>query len=214
MSDASVIQICNWALDRIGASDNITSLDEESAAAEKCNLWYEHCRDATLRDFPWNFSRRSQALAEVSGDAPPGWAYQYRYPAECLTARQVTDAYGARRRWFDLTPGSAFAQWAPPKIPFEISSDEAGRLILTDLTEAYLIFTARIEDLNFWDETAKSALAWKLATELVTPLSLDKQRKAMALQEYYTDLSRATAHNFNESMADKDPESGSIQVRS
>jgi hypothetical protein len=201
------------ALDRIGASDTIANMDEESLAGIKCRQWFAHCRDSTLRDFPWNFSRRSVALALVDGDAPPGWAYQYQYPADCLMARQVCTAGGIRLPWAMLAPGVTIPQWIPPRIPFEIASDESGRLILTDLEEAYLVFTARITDLNLWDETAKSALAWKLGTELVVPMSLDAKRKDMARSEYYIDLSRAISHNFNESGHDAPPESPSITVR-
>jgi hypothetical protein len=207
------VDICNMALDRIGSTDNIGDLDEESTAAEKCKFWYPICRDQTLRDFPWNFARRSGALAQVTGDAPPGWAFQYRYPSDCLTARQVTDAGGTRLPWCALAPGQSFLQWIPPRIPFDISSDDSGRLILTDMEEAYLVHTVRLTNLDIWDETAKSALAWKLANELVVPLSLDAKRKQVAREEYYLDLSRASAHNFNESGQDPVQESSSIQIR-
>jgi hypothetical protein len=208
--------ICNRALDRIGSTDNIASLDEDSTAGEKCKFWFPICRDKVLRDFPWNFSRRSVAMQLVAGDAPPGWAFQYQYPADCLKARQVSDEGGTRLPWANLVPGQSILQWVPPRIPFEIASNAAGdgRLIVTDLEDAYLVYTRRVDNIDAWDETAKSALAWDLANELVVPLSLDPKRRQVAQFEYEKELALAKMHNFNESEQDPQPESPSIAIRS
>lgn len=56
---ASVVQICNMALTRIGQNQFIDSIDEQSKAAELCALHYEQCRDQVLQDFPGPLLRRA-----------------------------------------------------------------------------------------------------------------------------------------------------------
>ena len=53
---ASVVEICNIALTRIGQNEPIVSLTEQSKAAELCSLHYATCRDEVLRDFDWPFA--------------------------------------------------------------------------------------------------------------------------------------------------------------
>ena len=50
---ASVVQICNSALNQLGAS-SITALTENSKNARICNERYETVRDAVYRSHPWN----------------------------------------------------------------------------------------------------------------------------------------------------------------
>ena len=59
---ASVVDICNSALNLIGAS-NILSLTEDSKAARICNQRYNFVRDATFRSHPWNCLIRRATLS-------------------------------------------------------------------------------------------------------------------------------------------------------
>ena len=85
---ASVVQICNIALTRIGQSKLIDSLAERSVAAEMCTLHYEACRDEVLRDFDWPFAEARVALAGI-GQPPSNWTFRYRLPDNCLKARSI-----------------------------------------------------------------------------------------------------------------------------
>jgi len=211
----SDVDICNMALGRIGHSETILSLSERSKAAQACARFYAASRDFVLRDFPWNFATRAVQLAEVTGGTYPGWQHVYRYPTDCLQARQVTTAAGTRLRWYETDPtrSDRILRWLPPRIPFEVSSDASGRLILTDLEEAYLVYTARITDPNLFDSMFVSALAWHLAVELVMPLAVDERRAQRAERNYAIVLSQAAAVNANETARDPAPESGSITAR-
>lgn len=211
----SVVDICNMALARIGHSETIASLDERSKAAQSCTLFYDAARDFVLRDGVWNFATRAVQLAEVADATFPGWRYVYRYPTDCLQARQITTSAGTRLTWYETDPtrSDRLLRWLPPRIPFEVSSDDAGRLILTDLEEAYLVYTARITDPNLFDSMFVSALSWYLAVELVMPLSVDERRAARAERNYALVLSQAEAANLNEAQPDPPAESPSITAR-
>ena len=50
---ASVIEICNSALNQLGANA-ITALTENSKNGRLCNARYNTVRDAVFRSHPWN----------------------------------------------------------------------------------------------------------------------------------------------------------------
>ena len=62
---ASITDICNSALNQIGAS-NILNLTEDSKAARICNQRYEYIRDSVFRAHPWKALTRRATLAPDS----------------------------------------------------------------------------------------------------------------------------------------------------
>ena len=77
---ASVVDICNGALNQLGAS-TILSLTEDSKNARLCNARYTQVRDAVFRSHPWNCLQKRVQLAADS-DAPAwGFTKQYTLPA-------------------------------------------------------------------------------------------------------------------------------------
>lgn len=213
MAVLSDTEIANLALYRAGSKKRITSLDDQSSDAKLVNSIYHFKLDLLLRQYPWNFSERAVALAELTTDPMIGWGYVYRYPADCAFARAVCDALGARQRWYDLVPGQTAVQWLQPKVPFKVSSDDTGRIILTDLSDAYLIYSAKIADTTLFDELFTSAFAWDLAADLVVPMQGDARNKAIVAQTAMLAISQAFSMSANEGVRDAPPESPSILVR-
>ena len=79
---SSAVEICNLALSHLGSS-GIDALDERSEAAAACTTFYAICRDMVLRDAPWPFATKMQALALVEEDPNTEWGFSYRYPSDC-----------------------------------------------------------------------------------------------------------------------------------
>lgn len=196
---ASVVQICNMALTRIGQNQLIDSLGEASIAAELCSLHYAECRDQVLRDFPWPFATSRVVLADI-GSPPTNWAYRYRYPTDCIQARHITMP-GVRN------PSSA------QRIQFELSNAAGGRAILCDLAQAELVYTARVEDTTYFDPMFTDALVWKLGAELAMGLQARPENYQAAMQNYQMVVSQARADAFNESEQGPEPESDFVTVR-
>ncbi len=80
---ASVIEICNYALQELGAN-SITSLNEGTTEANECSLRYESCRQSLLSMHPWNFAVKRAQLAREVATPEFGYAYQYALPADFL----------------------------------------------------------------------------------------------------------------------------------
>jgi hypothetical protein len=136
---ASEVDICNSALNMIGAS-NIISLTEDSRAARVCNQRYSFVRDAVFRAHPWNCLIRRAELAADS-DAPAfEFSYQHTLPVNCLRVLRPQD----------------------PDTVYKVE----GRKILSNTTPFKFIYISRVTDANEYDQLLTEALAARLAADI------------------------------------------------
>lgn len=190
---ASVIEICNIALSRLGNSRTINSLQEQSKEAGLCSLHYDSAREEVLSDFNWNFATKRVVLADT-GKAPGDWQYAYRYPTDCLRITEI------------MVPGMRNAP-ERMKIQYEVGSDAegTGKLIYTDQADAELKYVAKVTDPNMFDALFRSALSWKLAGEIGMPLSTAPTLVQNALTMYAQIIRSAGSHSMNESQEPEEP---------
>ena len=80
---ASVVDICNSALNALGAS-TIISLTENSKNARLCNQRYEPVRDAVFRSHPWNCLQKRVELAKDTTAPVFEFSNAYTLPADSL----------------------------------------------------------------------------------------------------------------------------------
>jgi hypothetical protein len=143
---ASVVDICNSALNQIGAS-NIISLTEDSKAARICNQRYEFIRDGVFRSHPWNSLITRQVLS--SDATAPSFTYsnQFTLPTDpfCLRVLKLSD----------------------PEIKFEIE----GRKILCDESTLNVVFVGKITDPNQYDTLLTETIVAAMAADVAYPLS-------------------------------------------
>ena len=217
---ASPVQVCNRALSRIGIDQLIEDLNDPNNRAQACLQHYDDCRIELLQDFPWGFAQKVVQLAEVADVTVPGWRYVYRYPIDCLRAQQVTDEAGGRGAtgnifrdiWAYDLPGEMLM-----RIPFSVMADPVtagARVIVTDLELAYLWYTADVTDINQFPPLARSALSWKIASEIALNLRADTRLQQNAIQQYAWVVSQAQVGTQQEGTADKTPTPDTIRVRS
>ena len=145
---ASEVDICNSALNAVGAS-NIIALTEDSRSGRLCNQRYTFVRDSVFRSHPWNCLIKRIELAQ-DADAPAWeYAYSYQLPADpyCLRVLEVEGE--------DLA------------IQYAIE----GRKILTDEGTVKIRYIARVTDPNEYDATLVETLSAALAAELAYPIA-------------------------------------------
>ena len=169
----SVVGICNMALGNIGTTQTIENIDENNERARVCKLYYETVRDQVTRRSQPNFAQAFVTLAEVAGDPPPGWLYQYRYPTDALFARRVTDVTGARQLAISLDPN--IIAYNVPMVAYSILADQgtSGRILVTDQPEAVLWYTKRVTDPNDYDPEFVTGFAWALAAAIAIPMKVN-----------------------------------------
>lgn len=86
--------LANMALGHIGIRNELLSnmLTDTGNIAECVRELYPLVRENVLRDYPWPFSTKTVILSREVGSEPPpnGWAYAYRYPANCAAIRRLS----------------------------------------------------------------------------------------------------------------------------
>ena len=128
----SAVDICNSALNMIGAS-NIISLDEDSKAGRICKQRYTNVRDAVFRSHVWNcLVNRVQLTADVSA---PTFEFQYQYTLP-------TDPYCLRVIKLEFLD-----------TVYRIE----GRKLLTNESQLKLIYVGRDENVSNYDQLLSEA---------------------------------------------------------
>ena len=163
---ASDVDICNSALNMIGAS-NIVALTEDSRAARVCNQRFEFVRDATFRAHPWNCLLRRTSMAAES-DAPAfEFTSQHTLPSDpyCLRVLRPED----------------------PDTVYRVE----GRKLLSNTTPFKMIYVARVTDPNEYDQLLLETLAARLASDISYALVNSASLTAQLYTLYEQKLSEA-----------------------
>lgn len=180
---ANEVEICSLALSRIGAN-TISSLSDTTREAIACSNVYAASRDSVLRDHDWSFARGYLALALLS-ETHPEWDFVYAYPADCLAARRIYNAFSDEERY---------------EIPYDmgISVNRTSQVVLTDQEEAILIYTVATANTAVYDKIFVDALAWRIGAELVTPLRANSALSQALGNRYVQVLNDAKSKTSNE----------------
>lgn len=79
----SKVDICNFALQELGAK-SITSLEDDDKSARECNLRYDSARRSLLTMHLWNFAIKRYKLNQDSAAPLFNYNYAYTLPADFL----------------------------------------------------------------------------------------------------------------------------------
>ena len=145
---ASVVDICNGALNQLGAT-TILSLTEDSKNARLCNSRFTQVRDAVFRSHPWNCLQKRQELA-ADTDAPAwGFSYAYTLPADCLRLLRILD--------------------------YDSNYKVEGRKIFSNASTMKILYIGRITDPNEYDELLRETLSASLAADIAFAVTSNNQ---------------------------------------
>ncbi len=176
---ASVVDICNRALQKLGAK-RITSLEQDSRNARSCNVAYPSVRDSELRAHPWNCAIKRATLAADATAPDWGRAASFQLPSDFLRK------------------APPYPEDNYPDIDYQIE----GRKILTDETDVlYLRYVAQIIDPNEMDPLLREAISARLAVELSEELSQSSSKKEALKGEYVAIIREARKTNAIENIA-------------
>ena len=145
----SVVEICNSALNSLGAA-NITALTEDSRNARLCNQRYEPVRDAIFRTHYWNCLVKRVELAADTTAPVYEYTKQYTLPSDCIRVIQIGGFHNGSSSMLDN--GQTYKL--------------EGRKIVTDEPEIFLTYLAKITDPQQYDTLLIETIAARLAAEL------------------------------------------------
>jgi len=193
---ASVVEICNSALNMLGAN-NITALSEDSKNARLLNQRYESVRDSVFRSHTWNCLIKRVELAADSDTPTHEYNYQYTLPADCIRVLKVGGHHNGSSS--DLDSGQKF------KIE--------GRKLLTDETTIYLIYIFKNTDPNEYDTLLIETIAARLASELCYAITASTSLAGQMYELYNQKLREARFVDATEGTADNIDSSSFINSR-
>ena len=136
---ASVVDICNGALNQLGAS-TILTLTEDSKNARLCNARYTQVRDSLFRSHPWNCLIKRVELARDTEAPSWGFSYQFTLPADCLRVITILN--------------------------YDYDYKVEGRKILANHGTVKIQYVARIDDPNQYDELLRETISAALAADI------------------------------------------------
>lgn len=213
------VDIYNIALGRVGIDKTIVAMAENTKEARLAQRFYALCRDEVLERAPWPFAVRVAALAQLTeADLLPGWAYHYTKPSDALQilevvpAGEVTDAVGY------YTNCACDAPWMPCRscrYAFRKASsvDGTGQVILSNLDDAYAVYTSNsIDPLNF-SAMFVSTLAWRIAMDIAMPLTQDPRYVGQATQAYNAMFADTASREYEQERASPVGDAPSIRAR-
>ena len=143
---ASVVDMCNSALNLLGAS-TISALTDDSKNARLCNQRYEPVRNRVFRSHAWNCLTKRVQLAQDSTAPVVEYANQYTLPADCL-------------RVLKIHTGST------DSIESSIDYKIEGKKVKTNEGTVYLVYIAIDTDPNNYDVYVQEAISHQLAADI------------------------------------------------
>ena len=143
---ASVVDMCNSALNLLGAS-TISALTDDSKNARLCNQRYENVRNRVFRSHAWNCLHKRVQLAQNSTAPVIEYSNAYALPSDCLRVLKVHNG-------------------TTDSIVSAIDYKLEGRNIVTDEGTVYLIYIALNTDPNNYDSYLQESISHQLAADL------------------------------------------------
>ena len=143
---ASVVNICNSALNLLGAS-TIAALTDDTKNARLCNQRYEPVRNRVFRSHAWNCLHKRVQLAQNSTAPVVEYDHAYALPSDCLRVLKIHNG-------------------TTDSIKTALDYKLEGRNIVTDLDTIFLIYIALDTDPNNYDTYLRESISHQLAADL------------------------------------------------
>jgi len=143
---ASIVDICNSALNLLGAS-TISALTEDSKNARLCNQRFEPVRNRVFRSHNWNCLITRIQLAQDSTGPVVEYTYGYTLPTDCLRVLKIHNG-------------------TTDSIESNLDYKVEGRKIVTNEGTIYLVYIALDTDPNTYDSYLAESISHQLAADL------------------------------------------------
>tara|TARA_R110002049_G_scaffold65072_1_gene171027 strand:+ start:258 stop:836 length:579 start_codon:yes stop_codon:yes gene_type:complete len=143
---ASVVNMCNSALNLLGAS-TISALTDDTKNARLCNQRYEPVRNRVFRSHAWNCLHKRVQLAQNSTAPIVEYDHAYALPSDCLRVLKIHNG---------TTDSIATA------LDYKLE----GRNIVTDIDTIFLIYISLDTDPNNYDTYLRESISHQLAADL------------------------------------------------
>jgi len=180
---ASVVNICNSALRKVGASV-ITGLSQGTKNANFCNDRYAELRDALLEMHPWNFAVKRVKLAQTTTVPVIKFDHTYALPADFIRVINVHDS----------NEGEGI-----------VDHKVEGNKIVCSADEVWMIYISLITDPNEMSPLFRETLASMIAIEAATAITESRALREQMVGEFDRLLRRARSADSQGDLPDRMP---------
>lgn len=197
---ASIIQVANRALSKLGAA-RIISLGDNNKQARAVASCFDDLRDAELRAHRWSFALTRTALPALTSTPVYEYHHEYQLPTDFLRLDMIDGRY----------PSAVMDNY----IDGETSeyAVEGGKILTNIAAPLKIRYCRRVEDPNEWDVLFREALACRIAAEICEELTQSNPKKDAAWTEWKRAISEATKINAIERPPQTPPDNSFIISR-
>ncbi len=203
---ATVVDIANLALSRLGDRATVTSISppEGSAQADHVARFWPMARNTALEAAPWRFAT-GRAAPSLTSYETGNWAYAYFLPTDCLLVRRVMPPTSATNSGAIFDADAVVDAW---DIRFDVETDDTGRkVLLTDQEDAVVVYTRQVVDPSKYTTAFTDAVARLLESYLAGSV-IKGQAGAKAAQLAYNAymglIAKAAVAEINQSNTRRD----------
>lgn len=225
MATGNVLSIVNRSLLSIGSQSQVSNLNEGSTQANACSTLFTPTFQNLARAAHWNCLRQQTVLSllaaakgtpeNVDGTTLPlppyPWLYSYALPSDCLQARFLVPSAPSVSGGTPMGPAFiGAATYLPPGgIPFHVAygtdvNNNPLQIILTNQTQAQLVYTVDQPNPQIWDSSFQSAMVASLAAYLVPALSLNITLMQIQIKVAETIIMQARVRDADEGSNSQD----------
>ncbi|HEV2133799.1 MAG TPA: hypothetical protein VGR47_06005 [Terracidiphilus sp.] len=236
----SEVTICNLALSHLGDTAAVVSISppDPSVQAQLCARFYYFARNALLEMASWSFATKRVQPAELTvetvtdadGNANQTWCHSYAMPSDMLNGLAVIspDAPDDYEGWLGPVEKDLFPPYpqgylpvpgapvtAPQPFAMETQADGT-QIILTNVANAVLRYTAVVSDTTKFTPLFTLALSYLLASMLAGPIIKGDESRAVQeqmLQVFEATKGQATASDANQRKTRVEPAPSWIRGR-
>jgi hypothetical protein len=198
MAGQSVVDICNSALQRVGAA-TIMNLADNTREARACAVAYDSNRRDELRRHFWKFAIKRVVLAPDVAAPVSDFTYQFSLPTDCLRIVFPNDPYldwSVEGR--KILTNSAQSPFGVRQPTVSTTGSTAAKLSLR--------YVADITDVTQWDASFYSVLSLSMASDICEVLTNSTSKKAAIRDEYKDAMAEARVADAFESLPQDPPD--------
>lgn len=208
MAGQSVVDICNSALQRVGAA-TIMNLADNTREARACAVAYDSNRRDELRRHFWKFAIKRVVLAPDTATPASDFAYQFSLPTDCLRVIFPNDPY------LDWSVEGRKILTNSANSPFGTSGYTTPVVVTTPTPTVSLSlrYIADITDVTQWDASFYSVLSLSLAADICEVLTNSTSKKQSIKDDYKDAMAEARVADAFESLPQDAPDDDFWLVR-
>lgn len=186
------VTICNMAISLTGQGKFIGAIDENSSAAQACNLHYIPSLMELLGEYQWNCFTKIAALDLIRETVPDPagleveipWRFQYAYPTDCAYFAGIVSGY-AKDTLFTY-------------IDSRIVNQDEGEVVFCNMPNALAEYVLVALDPAKYPAHFRKAFYYLLASKISPQLTQKEAKTAQLLQLYGIFKDKAIARDLRE----------------